>query len=655
MKNIPIIGKFGAILAVFGVFSIAVALYATSQMRTLNTGYLAMRAGPTDALLQLIRSNVDIQFIREYGNQQMTTSDAVTAQHDLAAVKQDSARFAEFMGLAAKDVPAEAGAIQAVEAQVLQYVSGVCTNPAMLAASAASTSGGTAPPTGLLYRTQCIPQLITLTNDIQPIINNVRSDELTDVAALKSTTNTSITLTLCLIIVGIAAVMIGAFFAIRAWVITPVNALQATMSKLSGGDLQAKVIGIDRKDEIGGMARAVQVFKEAGLEKQRLEGEAETQRTLIEQERQATDRERAATLEQFAFIVESVGTGLEKLSSGDLLFRLNGPFAAEYEKLRNDFNTAMLKLQDTMKAIAANAEGVRSGAEEITHASDDLSRRTEQQAASLEETAAALDQITATVRRTAENATDARNTVSAAKTDAERSGAVVRDTVQAMNEIETSSKQIGNIIGVIDEIAFQTNLLALNAGVEAARAGDAGRGFAVVATEVRALAQRSADAAKEIKLLISASGAQVATGVKLVGETGQALERIVAQVAQLNGLVTDIAASAQEQATGLNEVNTAVNQMDQVTQQNAAMVEESTAASHGLAGEAQELARLVGQFRIGQEAVKLAEKPSSRKALPPVATPSSERASGRKLLASPRRAAAQQQALTHEADNWDEF
>jgi methyl-accepting chemotaxis protein len=525
----------------------------------------------------------------------------------------------------------------------------------MLAASAASTSGGTTPPAEALYRTQCIPQLIALTNDIQPIITKVRSAEGTDVVTLKSTTDTSIAVTFYLMLGGIAAVMIGAFFAIRAWVITPVSALQATMNKLSDGDLQAEVIGIDRKDEIGGMARTVQVFKEAGLEKLRLEREAETQRTLIEQERQATDRQRAAILEQFAFIVESVGTGLEKLSGGDLLFRLNAPFAAEYEKLRNDFNTAMLKLQETMKAIASNAAGVRSGAEEITHASDDLSRRTEQQAASLEETAAALDQITATVRRTAENATEARNTVADAKADAERSGAVVRDTVEAMSGIETSSKQIGNIIGVIDEIAFQTNLLALNAGVEAARAGDAGRGFAVVATEVRALAQRSADAAKEIKALISASGAQVATGVKRVGETGHALERIVAQVAQLNSLVVDIAASAQEQATGLNEVNTAVNQMDQVTQQNAAMVEESTAASHGLAGEAQELARLVGQFKIGQEAVKLAEERSSRKALPPVATPSSERSSGRKLLALPRRAASQQQALTHEADNWDEF
>jgi methyl-accepting chemotaxis protein len=255
-----------------------------------------------------------------------------------------------------------------------------------------------------------------------------------------------------------------------------------------------------------------------------------------------------------------------------------------------------------MTAIDSNTQAVRSGAEEITQASDDLARRTEQQAASLEQTAAALDQITATVRKTAEGAKEARQVVSAAKTDAEHSGEVVKETVAAMGGIESSSKQISNIIGVIDEIAFQTNLLALNAGVEAARAGDAGRGFAVVATEVRALAQRSADAAKEIKTLISASGVQVANGVNLVGETGKALGRMLEQVEQLNHLVTDIAASAQEQSTGLQQVNTAVNQMDQVTQQNAAMVEEATAASHSLSGEASELAKLVAQFQTGAAA-----------------------------------------------------
>ena len=305
----------------------------------------------------------------------------------------------------------------------------------------------------------------------------------------------------------------------------------------------------------------------------------------------------------------------------------------------------------TMQSIATNTKGVRSGAEEITQASDDLSRRTEQQAASLEETAAALDEITATVRRTAEVANEARDLVSTSKTDAERSGEVVRQTVGAMDGIETSSKQIANIIGVIDEIAFQTNLLALNAGVEAARAGDAGRGFAVVATEVRALAQRSADAAKEIKALISTSTQQVDVGVKLVSETGQALGRIVAQVSQLNGLVTELAASAKEQSTGLGEVNAAVNQMDQVTQQNAAMVEQSTAASHSLADEAQELARLVGQFNIGESEAAPVLKRAAPKALPEKRVVNT---SARKVAMLSHRDEAKRPAPAG-ADDWSEF
>ncbi|GAB0113934.1 methyl-accepting chemotaxis protein [Acidisoma sp. C75] len=296
--------------------------------------------------------------------------------------------------------------------------------------------------------------------------------------------------------------------------------------------------------------------------------------------------------------VHGVAHGLKELAANNLRYRLTEAFTPEFEPVRLDFNTSLEKLEATITSISETAQGVRSGAREITEASDDLARRTEQQAANLEETAAALDEITATVRRTAESATQARQLVSSTKSDAERSGQVVTDTVSAMSGIENSSKQIGSIIGVIDEIAFQTNLLALNAGVEAARAGDAGRGFAVVATEVRALAQRSADAAKEIKTLISASGQQVDTGVKLVGETGRALSNILGHVTRLNDLIVDIAASAEEQSTGLGQVNTAVNQMDQVTQQNAAMVEQSTAASHSLSREAETLSHLVARFRI---------------------------------------------------------
>jgi len=277
----------------------------------------------------------------------------------------------------------------------------------------------------------------------------------------------------------------------------------------------------------------------------------------------------------------------------------------------------MVQLHTTMQSVVDRGQALRAGAQEITQASDDLSKRTEQQAASLEETAAALDQITATVKKTADGAVEARKVVAIAKDDAEKSGTVVREAVSAMTRIEDSSRQIGQIIGVIDEIAFQTNLLALNAGVEAARAGDAGKGFAVVASEVRALAQRSAEAAKEIKSLISASNEQVSQGVELVGQTGRALSRIAEQVAQINGVVSEIAASAQEQATGLHQVNSAVNQMDQVTQQNAAMVEEAAAAAHSLREETDALSELIAQFRVGDAGPAAGTtRPASRKPNP---------------------------------------
>jgi methyl-accepting chemotaxis protein len=456
------------------------------------------------------------------------------------------------------------------------------------------------------------------------------------------------------LVVIIGGVLTTLIAAAMGWLLSralgaPVVGMTAAMKRLAAGDHAVSVPSVGRGDEIGQMAAAVQTFKDAAVEKQRIEAEAAAQRRQAEAERSANEAARAEAARQQEVVVSAVAQGLDRLSQGDLAYRLNTAFAVEYEKLRADFNAAMEKLQQTMATVAGNAGSIQAGAGEISKAADDLSRRTEQQAASLEETAAALDQITATVTKTAQGATHAKQIVDTARGEAEKSGEVVRHAVSAMNGIEQSSRQIGQIIGVIDEIAFQTNLLALNAGVEAARAGEAGRGFAVVASEVRALAQRSADAAKEIKALISTSAQEVEAGVSLVSQTNAVLEGIVAQVSQISGIVADIAASAQEQASGLSQVNSAVNQMDQVTQQNAAMVEESTAASRSLANEANELGRLMGLFRIqGSRA-----RPVQAAAPSPAPAPRSASTPRAALKTQGRGGAAPRP--TPQEEGWEEF
>ncbi|QKK24759.1 methyl-accepting chemotaxis protein [Rhizobium hidalgonense] len=420
-----------------------------------------------------------------------------------------------------------------------------------------------------------------------------------DISKRSAEVKASVGMILKAILALAATFAIGLYFLTRKSVTEPILALSTDMQRLAGGDTAIASTAIGRNDEIGAMASAVEVFRQAAIANKQLEQDAETARLQGEAERitarkqadeDAAERLRAAT--------SGLAAGLKRLAAGDLAFQIEEPFAPDFESLRHDFNMSTRQLDQTLSAIAAAIAAIDDGTREIASGAGDLSKRTEQQAASLEETAAALDQITANVSNSSKRTDEARTEATDANRNAAKSAEVVSHAEEAMRRIEASSQQISSIIGVIDEIAFQTNLLALNAGVEAARAGEAGKGFAVVAQEVRELAQRSAQAAKEIKGHIQKSSVEVESGVKLVLDTSQVLSAISEQIARINQHMDAIAVSAREQSTGLAEVNTAVNSMDQVTQQNAAMVEQSTAASGQLAQEAAKLRELVSRFKL---------------------------------------------------------
>lgn len=336
--------------------------------------------------------------------------------------------------------------------------------------------------------------------------------------------------------------------------------------------------------------------------------------TAQEQRRIQLEAERAAKEAEQNKVVAALADALKRLSDGDLTASIDDSFPESYERLRVDYNDAISAMHEAISAASDVARGMQNSTQDLAAAADSLSRRTEQQAANLEETAASLDEITSTVGTTAQGANHANAVVRQAKQEGERSGEIVRTAVAAMGEIHRSSGQIGRIIGVIDEIAFQTNLLALNAGVEAARAGEAGRGFAVVASEVRGLAQRSSEAAREIKVLVSTAAEEVEKGVELVNATGDSLKGIVSQISEISQAVEQIAAASAEQSTALKQVNSAVNEMDQMTQQNAAMVEESTAASTALAEDARQLAALMARFTVATAAVVQTWQPRGQSA-----------------------------------------
>ena len=393
--------------------------------------------------------------------------------------------------------------------------------------------------------------------------------------------------------IGVALMSTIAGWIIARSFVKPLGLLGGAMQQVAKKHYDVKFAHQDRSDEIGEL---LQILVQL-IERLRASDAAEEERRLLQSEQEA--------------VVARLSKALDQLADGDLTHQIVTPFGGDYDTLRQNYNRTIANLNETLGTVVSRAGNIRQRSQDMSVASDELSRRTENQAATLEETAAALDELTASVRSAADGARKVESVVTDARKDAKASEPVIQSAVDAMKEIETSSDEISKIIGVIDDIAFQTNLLALNAGVEAARAGEAGRGFAVVASEVRALAQRSSDAAKQIKTLISDSAGQVSKGVDLVGQAGGVLTKIAAHIGNISELMSDIASGAQEQSVGLGEINIGVTQLDKVTQQNAAMVEQQTANSHALNKNAGDLTEMMRRFKMPQANNMQADRPDS--------------------------------------------
>ena len=651
MRNIPVIGKFLVILCAFGLFVAGVTAFSTSRTSAIDASYTTLLDQDSQATLMLARASRSLVSVRSAIADLLLSRDDAAKKAAVDDMHLSEGFFTKQMDAALAAAPGN-DRIMTIKTQGLDALGGQCA-PLIAAATAAAAEADIARAQSE-FANACRPAFTAVIAAITEEIGKITALAETRHDALKAEVRSTILTTILSVVAGLVVILIAGFFAARSWIAQPLKTLAGTMATLAEGNLEANVAETERRDEIGGMARAVQVFKDNGLRARALEADADAARSASEAERERsleTDRARAAAMTQ---ATGGLAEGLKRMANGDLDFELTQSFSAEFESLRQDFNAAVNQLRSTLQSVSDAAISIDSGSRELSQSANDLSRRTEQQAAALEETAAALDEITANVSNSSKRAEEARSKASEANASAHHSTKVVSDAVVAMQRIEASSGQISNIIGVIDEIAFQTNLLALNAGVEAARAGEAGKGFAVVAQEVRELAQRSAQAAKEIKDLIRHSAEEVEGGVRLVTETGEALKIIGQHVNDINTQLDAIALSAREQSVGLAEVNSAVNQMDQTTQQNAAMVEQSTAASTSLAGDAERLRQLVSQFQVGASSGRVRASAAPRTPVAANATLRHVASPARRMVGKLASAFGGNAAPAVEA-GWDEF
>ena len=591
LQNASIRTKILSLILPLCIVGLGATAYMSTHYKQADTAYSFFIATDSAALVELSRANRNLEAMA-YGAYQVMAYDAKAPDFKIVMreYQRDKGDLISRLNNVKAIFPEEAATVDRLLGQVQGIIA--ITDKAVELGSANSNQESAAE---LLKADVAIR---SVGSDIADLLDKLAKGVVKGSTQLTDQTNSTIMASLVIVGIAFAVGIILALFVASRGITTPIARLRERMVSLAGGETATEIDGMARRDEVGQMAKAVQVFRENAIERIRLEQETDANRTLSEKDRIEREQQKAREAADVKFAVDNLAAGLSKLSEGDVSYRIGQPFTATLDAIRNDFNMSAEKLQAALTKVAQNASGIGAGADEIKSAADDLAKRTEQQAAAVEETAAALEEITTTVRDSTKRAQEAGLIVSRAKTGAEQSGQVVRRAVVAMEQIAKSANEISNIIGVIDEIAFQTNLLALNAGVEAARAGEAGKGFAVVAQEVRELAQRSASAAKEIKALITTSNDQVQQGVQLVGDTGKALETIVSEVQEINRHVVSIVEAAQEQSSGLQQINTAVNQMDQDTQKNAAMVEETNAASHSLAKEVASLNQLLSQFRL---------------------------------------------------------